>query len=262
MSQTHDDHRRNPIEVENGPDEPEGAERNRDVADTPEEEVRQVLEQQYRRQLKRGALGADESVAAIEEGTRREIAARARRLKVLGGSAADLDAATEKELGEYRRERQLMKMVGKGYIVADLRPEGAAGTYQPGTGRTTIDKRVALSPDVQDEDVLYGRHVCRHEEWHRKEQAKVFNADQVTARGRTFPLHPDLVEGQAVAKSSPENPQTDQQTDDYLRHAESYRAAAGLIGAERLDAAIKSGDIRSLQDAIAAEERQAESRAA
>lgn len=263
MSQTNDDHhRQNPLEAERGPDAPEGAEVNRDVAETPEEEVRQVLEQQYRRQLKRGALGVDESLTAIEEGTRTEISARARRIKVLGGSSAKLDAAMEQELREYDRERELMKMVGKGYIVADLRPEEAAGTYQPQSGRITIDQRVALSPDVQYDDVLYGRHVCRHEEWHKKEQAKIFNAESVTARGRTFGLHPDLIEGQAVAKSNPENPQTDEQTPAYLEHAETYRQAAALIGAERLDAAIKSGDIRSLQDALTAEEAQEERRAA
>lgn len=240
-----------------GAENPEAGEsknRPRNMAETPEEEVRKVLTQQYRRQQNRGALGVDAGIDAITEGAQKEIDDRVKEIRSMGGDASKLSSAGDAALKEYERERALMKMTDKGYIVADLRREGAAGKYETGLDRITIDSSVALSPDVQYKDIMYARHVCKHEEWHQKEQAKIFNATKIKAGGRSFPIHPDLIEGQAVVKVSKENDQDDRQTAKYLQYAESYRLAAKFVGEERLDEAIKKGDLKTLQEKIDAEE--------
>ncbi len=224
----------------------------RDIDRTPETTVRRVLKQSFLARQKRGAISAnvETEMRAITKDTEQQIDDVTERLR---GDKSRIDGATRSVIDEYRRQRVIMGMTDKNYIVMDLRAKQAAGLYEPGRDRITLDDDVALSPDVQYDDLLYGKHVCKHEEWHRKEQAKVFNSEVLTVNGRRFRVHPDLVEGQAVVKVSKENNQDDKQTAEYLRHAQTYKEAAQLIGEEELDEAIKSGDLLSLQETVNAQ---------
>ncbi len=168
--------------------------------------------------------------------------------------AARMSAAMRSVVHNYERERVVMGMVGKGYIVVDL-GEGVAGQYEPGKDRISLDDDLALSPDPQF-GLLYGKHVCMHEKHHREKQAKVYNRYKIVAGGQTFKLNPDLVEGQAVEAVSKINNQNNKQTDQYLRHAQTYLAAAKIIGRKELDDAIQSGDIATLQETIEKRERE------
>ncbi len=246
---------------ERPPEDPE--EVFQDIDRAPDEQVRDVLQHHVSRRANRGAVGAGDAVRGITADAERSID---ERLKVLRGpERSKLDAAGQKVIADYRRERVVMGLIqnrsGHPYKVVDLEDQSAAGLYKPGEHQIYIDDD-ALGVDPQYKDLMYYRHVCQHEEWHRREQAPVMNATNIRARGRSFRLFPDLVEGQAVVKVSRENNQDDRQTDQYLQHAQAYREAAQLIGEARLDATIKSGDFLSLQEAIEREESQQERTAA
>ncbi len=226
----------------------------RRIERTPEATVKRVLQQQYLRRTNRGALGAnvETEMKRITQGTEKEIEGMTKTLKAT--DATRMSAAMRSVVHNYERERVAMGMVNKGYIVVDL-GEGVAGQFEPGKDRISLDDDVALSPDPQF-GLLYGKHVCQHEQHHREKQAKIFNDYKVKAGGQTFRLHPDLVEGQAVVAVNAVNNQNDKQTAEYKRHAQAYLTAAKIIGQKELDDAILSGDIRSLNEAIAKREQE------
>ncbi len=239
-----------PFAQERGPEDTDaGKDTFRDIERTPEQTVQRVLKMKFLARQKRGAISADveTEMKGIVGETEKSIKDASSQIK---GDKSRIAAAQRQVIDEYRRQRVIMGMVDKNYIVMDLRSKSAAGMYEPGRDRITLDDDVALSPDVQYDDILYGKHVCKHEEWHRKEQAKVFNSEKLKAGNVTFRLHPDLIEGQAVVKVSKENNQDAKQVAEYLRHANTYRQAAQLIGEKELDEAIKSGDILGLQEKI------------
>ncbi|HRH93291.1 MAG TPA: hypothetical protein PKV72_02025 [Candidatus Peribacteria bacterium] len=239
-----------PFAQERGPEQDDaGQDTFRDIERTPEQTVKRVLKMKFLARQKRGAISGnvETEMKNITGDTEKAIEDASGRIR---GDKSRISAAEREVIGEYRRQRMIMRMVDKNYIVMDLRAKSAAGIYEPGKDQITFDDDVALSPDVQYPDILYGKHVCKHEEWHRKEQAKVFNSENIKAGNITFRLHPDLIEGQAVVKVSKENNQDAKQVAEYLRHANTYRQAAQLIGEKELDEAIKSGDILGLQDAI------------
>lgn len=250
-----------PEPTERAPEDPE--EVFQDIDQSPDEQVQGVLQHFVERRTRRGAVGAGEVVQGITADAQQVVN---ERLAVLRGpERSKLDAAGQRVIADYRRERVVMGLInnrsGHPYKVVDLADQSAAGLYKPGEHQIYIDDD-ALGVDPQYKDLMYYRHVCQHEEWHRREQASVMNATSVRVRGRQFRLFPDLVEGQAVVKVSSTNNQDDRQTDQYLQHAATYREAAQLIGESRLDEAIKSGDILSLQEALEAEERAPQDRAA
>jgi hypothetical protein len=102
----------------------------------------------------------------------------------------------------------------------------------------------------------YAEHVCNHEDFHQKNQAKVMNAPllRVAEGGSeiTFKVQPNLVEGQASAKSNQDN----ELTPEYRVFKGEYLRAAALVSATELDAAIRSGDIMSLQEALNAKKQE------
>ncbi len=244
-----------------GGDPDAGKDTFRDLERTPEQTVKRVLKMEFLARQKRGAISAnvETEMNAITEATEKQIDGATSMLK---GDKSRVDGAQRRVIDEYRRQRAVMGMTDKNYIVMDLRAKQAAGLYEPGRDRITLDDDVALSPDVQYEDLLYGKHVCKHEEWHQKEQAKVFNSEVFQVGGRRFRIHPDLIESQAVVKISAQNNQDDRMTPEYLRHADTYRAAAALVGETELDEAIKSGDILGLQESIDEAAKKNERRAA
>jgi hypothetical protein len=219
----------------------------RDIERTPEEHVRAVLKHEYVRFKKRGAMGADTAIDTIAKAAEKEIEGNTGRIM---GAKGDVDAATRTIIGAYRKGNVIMGLSGKGYKIMDLTQYRASGLYKPGEDQKYIDY-ASLSPDVQYPDLLYYKHVCNHEHWHQKEQAKVFNAPLLKAEDngvkKEFKIQPNLVEGQATAKNNQED--GDKVTPEYRQFQAEYREAAAMVGEKELDAAIKSGDILSLMEA-------------
>ncbi len=218
----------------------------RDIERTPEEHVRAVLKHEFVRFKKRGAMGADTAIDEIAKSAEKEIEQNTGRIK---GVKGEVDAATRTIIGAYRKGNVIMGLSGKGYKIMDLTSYRASGLYKPGEDQKYIDYE-ALSPDVQYPDLLYYKHVCNHEHWHQKEQAKVFNAPllKVEDKGvkKEFKIQPNLVEGQATAKNNQED--GDKITPEYRQFQAEYHEAAAMVGEKELDAAIKSGDILSLME--------------
>lgn len=253
MTQSQDPTAINPLEAPGGP-ERDGSSRDtlEDFDRDTEGTVRAVLGQQVARFQRRGALGADDVVDRIADGARSVIDEHVKKLKALPGTeASTLETAALREIDEYRRERVIAGLVGKGYKVMDLRAYQAAGLYKPDEDRVYIDFR-ALSPDVQYKDLLFFKHVCNHEDWHQDRQAKVLNAPLLRAAGREFILQPNLLEGQATAKNNKGDTEI---APEYLTYMAQYEQAAAIVGEARLDDAIRTGDILSLQEAVTADEQ-------
>lgn len=127
--------------------------------------------------------------------------------------------------------------------VDDAASDGAAAYVTLADKSVTYDD-AALAHDLSDQQEAYWEGVVAHEKVHQTEQAPSFNASSIEYQGGSVPVHPALVEWQAIAQAGQK---MNDLTPDYVRHYQAGQKLAAYIGKSALTEALKSGDMQALQ---------------
>lgn len=197
-------------------------------------------------QEKERVEGAPESVTEFTDGVKEGAEERVEAIaEATGADVTELLGEVTQEVEGYAEAKE--RILDADMNIGATAEEGAAGWNDKGNGNDIVIDHDAMDADASEDD--YWQRVGEHELVHQKEQAGAYNASTLTIRDgdreETIDVIGDLTEGQATQV----NERSDL-TADYQQHQATWQRITGIVNESRLKAAMKTGDIVSLQEEI------------
>lgn len=196
-------------------------------------------------QQEKGEQNADQFVKGVQA----EVKEKTDELTAEYGDAAkDVVGPILQESESYADARKGLR----DFVVKDLSSEGAAGLCDKSTDEVFLGEKqfeVGADPLEQKKNAEYLQKVAVHERTHRDEQAATFDQNSITIKGGETIEAIDLYEGHAITVAG----QTPSElTAEYNEHLRKYALVSSMAGQETVNAALKSGNLSEIENAIAA----------